>query len=194
MVKDYRDAAPEKVRRADRAVDDDAWIRDLLGRAPYGVLATVHEGQPFVNSNLFAYDADEHALYMHTAHVGRTTGNVGADERVCFTAFEMGRLLPAPRAFNMSVEYNGVVVFGRARVLTSDADKRRGLQALLDKYFGHLRPGDDYEPPDDGELKLTSVYRIEIAAWSGKRKLVEPTYEGAFLFGEHAVSAPTTHD
>ena len=89
----------------------------MLRSAAYGVLATSHEGQPFVNSNLFVYAEDEHAIYMHTARTGRTASNVGAEERVAFTVFEMGRLLPAPRAFNMSVEYEGVVVFGRAQVL-----------------------------------------------------------------------------
>jgi nitroimidazol reductase NimA-like FMN-containing flavoprotein (pyridoxamine 5'-phosphate oxidase superfamily) len=176
--------APADVRRRDREVTDDAWIREMLRTAPCGVLATVRDGQPFVNSNLFAYDEAEHAIYMHTSHAGRTAANTAADERVCFTVFEMGRLLPAPRAFNMSVEYEGVVVFGRARLLQDDDAKRRGLQRLLDKYFGHLRPNTDYAPPSAGELKLTAVYRLTIDAWSGKRKAADPAYEGAFRYGD----------
>ena len=105
MAKNYLEAPPNAVRRKDREVADDAWIHDLLHRTPMGVLATVHDGQPFVNSNTFAYDEAEHAIYMHTHRTGRTASNVGGDERVCFTVTEMGRLLPAPRAFNMSVEY-----------------------------------------------------------------------------------------
>ena len=185
-MRDALATAPADVRRKDREVTDDAWIREMLRAAPYGVLATTHDGQPFVNSNLFAYDEAEHAIYMHTSHAGRTAANAAADERVCFTVFEMGRLLPAPRAFNMSVEYNGVVVFGRARILEDNADKRHGLQRLLDKYFGHLTPDADYIDPSEDELKLTSVYRIAIDAWSGKRKAVDPGYEGAFRYGENS--------
>ena len=37
-----------EVRRRDRAVTDDGWIRGLLHRAPFGTLATVRDGQPFV--------------------------------------------------------------------------------------------------------------------------------------------------
>src|SRR5262245_35498164 len=42
-----------QVRRQDRAVTDEGWIRELLKRAPYGTLATVRDGQPFVNMNIF---------------------------------------------------------------------------------------------------------------------------------------------
>ena len=43
---------------------------------PVGALATIHDGQPFINSNLFVYDEQAHCIYMHTARVGRTQANV----------------------------------------------------------------------------------------------------------------------
>lgn len=184
-MRDYLEGAAHSVRRKDRAIDEEEWIRQLLARAPLGVLATVHGGQPFTNANIFVYSADEHAIYMHTARTGRTAANVEADERVCFTAFEMGRLLPAPRAFNMSVEYNGVVAFGRGRVLDCTDEKARGLQLLVAKYFSHLTPVADYALPSEEELRLTAVYRIAIDAWSGKRKAVDADYPGAFVYPHH---------
>jgi nitroimidazol reductase NimA-like FMN-containing flavoprotein (pyridoxamine 5'-phosphate oxidase superfamily) len=180
MVREY--TAPTDMRRKDRGIDDDAWIRALLERAPMGTLATVRDGQPFINTNTFVYDAEQHAIFMHTARTGRTPENVAEDERICFTVTEMGRMLPAPRAFNMSIEYNSVVVFGRARIISDPAEKDVVLRALVDKYFHHLRIGEDYEPADDGELALTAVYRIEIDAWTGKQKRVEDDYPGAFTY------------
>ena len=100
------------MRRRDRAVADETWIRELLDKAATGVLATVDNGQPFVNSNLFVYDEAEHVIWTHTAATGRTRDNVDRDARVCFTAYEMGRLLPADEALEFSVEYAGVVAFG----------------------------------------------------------------------------------
>ena len=194
MVRDYLIEAAASVRRKDRAVEDEGWIRQKLRTAPYGVMATAHDGQPFVNSNLFVYDERERAIYMHTARTGRTASNVGSSERVAFTVFEMGRLLPAPRAFNMSVEYEGVVVFGRARLLESEKEKRRGLGLLVEKYFSRLAPVVDYALPSTEELSLTSVYRIEIESWSGKRKAVEADYAGAFRFGGQIDSEEQTGD
>jgi nitroimidazol reductase NimA-like FMN-containing flavoprotein (pyridoxamine 5'-phosphate oxidase superfamily) len=173
-----------QVRRKDRTVSDEAWIRDLLHRAPFGTLATVRDGQPFVNMNIFVYDQPAHALYLHTARAGRTRANVEADERVCFGVGEMGRLLPASTAMHFSVEYAGVVVFGRARIIDDEAEATRALQQLLDKYAPHLRPGRDYRPIQPEELAVTAVYRIEIEEWSGKQKVAPADHPGAFLYGQ----------
>ncbi len=166
-----------KIRRAERAKDD-AWIRAFLHRAPFGSMATVHDEQPFIVTRNFVYDQAVHAIYLHGAVKGRTYANVQANGRVCFSASEMGRLLPAKRAMNFGVEYSGVVVFGRAKVVTDIAEARHGMQLLLDKYFPHLQPGEDYEPATDSDLRNTAVYRIDIESWSGKEKQVEADIPG----------------
>jgi uncharacterized protein len=171
-------------RRRDRAVNDEAWLRDFLTHAAHGTLATVRDGQPFVNMNLFVYDAAKHVVYLHTARTGRTRANVEAEERVCFAVSTMGRLLPAPVALEFSVEYTGVTVFGRAAVVEDEAEARDALQMLLDKYFPHLRPGRDYRPITPEELARTSVYRVRIDQWAGKRKEVAADFPGAFLYGQ----------
>ena len=169
-----------QMRRGDRAVEDEAWIKRFLHYAPVGTLATTHDGQPFINSNLYVYDEDANAIYLHTARKGRTRDNVEADERVCFSIMEMGRLLPADVALEFSVEYAGVVIFGRGHVVADEDEARRALQLLLDKYAPHLRPGDDYRPITDNELSRTAVYRVDIDDWSGKQKRVADDFPGAF--------------
>lgn len=170
---------PTAMRRRDRAKDD-GWIRAFLTAAPFGYLATVADGRPFLNSNLFVYDGAAHALYFHTARVGRTRSNLEEGAPVTFSAGSMGRLLPAPEALEFSVEYASVVVFGHGRVVTDDEEAYRALQLLLDKYAPHLRPGRDYRPSTPEELKRTSVFRVDVEAWSGKEKVVEPDFPGAF--------------
>ncbi|MBE2272380.1 MAG: pyridoxamine 5'-phosphate oxidase family protein [Anaerolinea sp.] len=184
MSKDYTALPLNEVRRTDRAVFDDDWIVKLLHRAPQGMLATVNNGQPFINSNLFVYDPENHAIYTHTARIGRTRSNVEEEERVCFSVTEMGRLLPADEALEFSVEYTGVVVFGHASIVEG-GEAERGLQLLLDKYFPHLQPGRDYRPIQPEELKRTSVFKIAVESWSGKKKEVEADFPGAFLYGQH---------
>jgi nitroimidazol reductase NimA-like FMN-containing flavoprotein (pyridoxamine 5'-phosphate oxidase superfamily) len=92
----------------------------------------------------------------------------------------MGRLLPADKAMGFGVEYAGVVAFGRAAIVTDVAEAKRGLQLLLNKYFPHLRPGEDYTRATDDELKVTAVYRIEIESWSGKEARADADFPGAF--------------
>src|SRR5687768_1359730 len=184
MTKDYAALPYNQVRRADRAVADEAWIEALLARSLTGSLATIYDGQPFINTNLFVYHAPEHCIYMHTARLGRTQANVAKGDRFCFSVSEMGRLLPAAEALEFSVEYASVVVFGRARIVADPAEAGRALQLLLDKYFSHLQPERDYRGIQPEELKRTSVYRLDIEQWSGKKKEVAEDFPGAFRFGE----------
>ncbi|MBW4437958.1 MAG: pyridoxamine 5'-phosphate oxidase family protein [Pleurocapsa minor GSE-CHR-MK-17-07R] len=182
MSRDYAAQPNTQVRRSDRAVEDEAWMVEMLSRVPVGYLATTHDGQPFINSNLYVYDAARHCIYMHTARVGRTRANVDAAEKVCFTISEIGRLLPADEALEFSVEYSGIVAFGTAHVVTDRDEQVHALQILLDRYFPHLQPGRDYRGIIDEELTRTSVFRIDISEWSGKRKKIDGPFAGAFEY------------
>lgn len=172
------------IRLADRAVDDDVWIKAFLDRAAYATWATAVDNQPFINTNTFIYDADRHAIYMHSGYEGRTHRNVLANDRVCLSVSEMGRLLPADRAIAFSVEYASVVVFGRAKVVSDEAEARAALQGLLDKYFPHLKPGVDYADMPSDEIARTCVYRIDIEEWSAKRNAKPKDFPGAFEFSD----------
>jgi len=168
-----------KIRRKDRAKDD-AWIRSFLHRAPMGTMATTCDGQPFLVTRNFAFDEATHAIYMHGAMKGRSIENVQANPRVCFSISEMGRLLPADEAIKFGAEYAGVVVFGRASLVTDAEEAAHGLQLLLDKYFPHLKPRVDYKPISPEALKITAVFRVDIESWSGKEKKVADDFPGAF--------------
>lgn len=173
-------AAPRPIRRRDRQVADEAWMRAMLEAAPVGVLSMVEEGRPVANVNLFVLDPGADVLYLHTAHAGHTRDVVSSSPEVCFTVARSGRLLPADEALEFSVEYASVIVRGRARVVEDPKEAAAALQALLDKYAPHLRPGEDYSPITLGELRRTAVYRVDIESWSGKEKRVEGEVERAY--------------
>ncbi|HUN21794.1 MAG TPA: pyridoxamine 5'-phosphate oxidase family protein [Anaerolineales bacterium] len=182
MPKDYAILPPTQVRRSDRAITDVQWITDFVRQAAVGTFATEHNGQPFLNSNLFAYSAERHAIYFHTANVGRTKANVEQNPKVCFTVFSMGRLLPAAEALEFSVEYQSVVAFGTVQVVEETGEAEYGLQLLMDKYAPHLRPDRDYRPIQLEEIRRTGVFRMDITEWVGKRKKVADDFPGAFWY------------
>ncbi len=175
-----------KIRRRDRAKGE-TWIRSFVSQARVGVLAIARDGQPVQNGNLFVYDQAKHAIYIHTARTGLTRSVFSSPAPVCFSAFEMGRLLPADEALEFSVEFAGVVAFGIGRLVEDSAEERDALQMLLDKYAPELRPGQDYRGITEAELKRTSVYRVDIEEWTGKAKLGGDDFPGAFYVPPPAV-------
>lgn len=183
--------ALDEVRRRDKARDD-AWVRAFLHSGAWGALATVSDGQPFINTNLYVFDEEENVIFLHTARTGRTRSNVEQGGPVCFSVAEMGRILPDEIALEFSVEYAGVTVFGRAAVVEDDGEKARALQLLLDKYAPHLKPDRDYRPANQKELDRTSVFRIDIESWSGKANVKPADFPGAFWYDDRRRPSPFT--
>lgn len=170
--------------RADRAVTDEVWLKAMLHSAPYGMLATEWQGQPFLKPTLFGYDEPRQALYFHGAAQGRTRQNLDINPRASFCLCKMGRLLPAATAMGFSMEYESVTVFGQVRLVADPDEARDGLQLLLDKYFPHLKPGEDYRQIIPEELNITAVYRLDIEQWSGKANHARDDFPGAFFYAD----------
>ena len=84
-----------------------------------------------------------------------------------------GRRLPSNVALEFSLQYESLVAYGCVQVLEDFAEKREALYGLLAKYFPDMTAGREYRPITDQELKCTSVYRIQIESWSGKRNWAE---------------------
>jgi uncharacterized protein len=170
-------------RRADQTVQDESWLKALLHRAAYGSLGMEYQGQPFVKPTLYVYDEPAHAIYFHGAVEGRTRTNIEANPRTCFCICELGRLLPADTAMQFGIEYASVMVFGKTVLVQDAREAEHALQLLLDKYFPHLKPGEDYRTVVPEELNITLVYRIDIDQWSGKEDRQASDFPGAFFYG-----------
>lgn len=154
------------MRRQDRAVMEEAWIAGYLTEAPYGVLGTEDDGQPFLTPLTFVYDPETKSLYFHGSRAGRMFRNVSGNDKACFNACRMGAVIRAPQACKFDVEYESVTAFGRLTLLDDAAQGLRALALLATKY-GAEAP---VEIPAEA-LKRTAVYRFEIEEWSGKRNV-----------------------
>jgi nitroimidazol reductase NimA-like FMN-containing flavoprotein (pyridoxamine 5'-phosphate oxidase superfamily) len=161
------------IRRSDRAVLDDAAIAAMLREGQVAFVATCSGDQPYVLPNLYWFNSDRHTLYFHTATEGRTRMNVEDNPKVSASVATMGKLLPAEKAYDFSVEYSSVCVFGEARIVEDEEEARYALQGLLDKYFPDHIPGENYRPITRDEITRTTVFAIEIESWSGKRKVAD---------------------
>ena len=148
---------------------DDGWIRDFLGRARIGHVATQSGNQPYITPVTFWYDPGKHEIYFHTNIVGRLRANSERNARVCFEASKAGKALPSNVALNFNIQYESVVAFGNIRIVEDEVEMRRILYGLIDKYFPGMKPGEHYRPITPNELRVTTVFAISIDSWSGKR-------------------------
>lgn len=168
------------IRRKDRLVQDEDWIKDMLRFEPYCTVATAVNNQPFIRPSAFYYSEVDNAIYIHGAQRGRGFDNLKVNNNVCLCVYVTGKMRGHVRAFDFFLEQAGVIVFGQAFVVEDNQKKQEVMQALFEKHVPQLIPFEDYEPASQSEIDQTTVYRIDIEAWSGKMKWTDE--EPSFYF------------
>jgi nitroimidazol reductase NimA-like FMN-containing flavoprotein (pyridoxamine 5'-phosphate oxidase superfamily) len=168
MPRDYQNELPVAFQRLPEYQRDDEWISAFLREAKVGHIASAWDDQPFLNPTTFWFDETNHQIIFHSNVAGRIRSNIETNSRVCFETSDFGKLLPANVALEFSLQFRSVIVFGSARLSNDPKEARRVMYGLIHKYYPALTAGREYREITDMELKRTSVYAIQIEAWSGK--------------------------
>ena len=154
-----------KVKRVpQRGHYDRETINRILDKAFYCHVGFVHEGYPVVIPTAFGRRDDE--IYIHGSTASRMMKNLSEGLDICITVTALTGLVMAKSAFHHSMNYESVVLFGRATLLESDEDKMLGLKSFTD----HVLPGrwEEARKPNKKELKGTSVLKLVIDEASAK--------------------------
>ena len=168
MPRDYQSESPAAFQRLPEYQRDEAWIRAFLHDAKVGHIASVQDGQPFLNPSAFWFDEVNHQIIFHSNVAGRIRSNIENNSQVCFEVSEIGKMLPANVALEFSLQFRSVIVFGEARLISDPEEARRVMYGLIHKYFPDMGAGKEFREITDKELKRTSIYAIRIEEWSGK--------------------------
>ncbi len=136
----------------------------LLERMPVGRLAVTTEDGPYIVAVNYLFF--EGSIYFHSALAGRKMDALRADPRVCFLADEIGPQVLWERGCGISQIYKSVVCFGKAEIVEEQAEKRRILEKMVQKYVPAKYPT---PPMKDENIKNTAVIKIVIESMSGKK-------------------------
>lgn len=151
-------------RRPQRVAYDRALIHAILDEAPLCHVGVTIDGSPFVMPTTHWRVGDE--LFIHGARKSRLVEALAAGAQACVTVSLIDGWVLARSAFHHSVNYRSVMLFGTARPVEEEAEKRAALDALLDK----IRPGRSREAraPNAAELRTTALLAFPIAEASAK--------------------------
>ena len=127
-------------------------------------------GQPVVIPTGYGRIGD--VLYIHGSAASRMLRTLSEGIDVCVTATLVDGLVLARSAFHHSFNYRSVVVFGKARVVTSKDEKMTALRAFTE----HVIAGrwDEVREPNDNELKATTVLALPLEEASAKIRTGPP--------------------
>lgn len=149
------------LRRKSREMSEER-CRAVLRTASSGVLAVLGDGGwPYAVPLSFVLLGN--ALFFHGAKTGEKLDALRAEERCSFCVVDRDDVDPD----RYTTHFRSVIVFGRLRELTDEAEKREKITALAKKY----NPTDTAEHREkyiDDELAAMSMLRLDIEHMTGK--------------------------
>jgi nitroimidazol reductase NimA-like FMN-containing flavoprotein (pyridoxamine 5'-phosphate oxidase superfamily) len=122
------------------------------------------EGQPYVLPMAMARDGK--SLLLHGSIASRLMKSLDSGLPCCVTITHLDGLVLARSAFNSSMHYRSVMIFGVARAVSEFADKERGLNLLTE----HLLPGRmvDIRPSTRKEINATMLLTLPLETFTVK--------------------------
>jgi len=149
------------MRRKDREITDRRVIDAIIRECRVCRLGLCDEGEPYVVPMCFGYDGS--AVYFHAALEGRKLDIIRRSDRVCLEWDILRELSEMQPPCRWKTVYQSVIAWGRAEILSTLPEKRRGLDILLSHYgaVGRALP--------DEAVERTCVIRVVIDRISGKQ-------------------------
>ena len=122
------------------------------------------EGQPYVTPTTFWRHEDR--VYWHGSSASRMLRQLQTGIRACFTVTHIDGFVMARSGFHHSVNYRSVMALGIAQAITDPAEKRRSLDAFVERVF----PGRNaaLRPATAQEIKATTVVGMDLKEVSAK--------------------------
>jgi len=157
-------------RLPQRGVYDRQLVYTILDEGFICHVGFVAQGKPVVIPTGYARVDDQ--LYIHGSQASRMLRTLKTGIDVCVTVTLLDGLVLARSAFNHSMNYRSVVVFGKAAAIKEPGAKLAALRALAE----HMIPGrwDEVRQPTDQELKATTVLSLLLEEVSAKVRTGPP--------------------
>ncbi len=139
-------------------------VHRVLDAGLFAQVAFVEDGAPVVVPMIYGRDGD--TILLHGARKARVIRLLEETEQACLNVTLLDGLVLARSAFNSSMEYRSVTLFGRPRLLEGSDAKLRAMRIISE----HTMPGrwDELRKPHDREVKMTGVIAFEIDTASAK--------------------------
>ncbi len=138
--------------------------RDIIDEALICHVGFTVEEQPYVIPMSLGRDGD--SILVHGSVASRLMKNLGDGLPCCLTITHLDGLVMARSAFNSSMNYRSLMVFGTARLVSDPKEKKRGFDILVE----HLLPGRLAELRDSTrkEINATTLLSLPLETFSIK--------------------------
>jgi len=165
VTNQYPVTRQNKVRQLkEKARYDKDTVHQLLDAGMVAHVGFVQDGDPIVVPMIYGREGE--IVYLHGARKARVIRLLEQTERVCLNVTMLDAIVLARSAFNSSMNYRSVTVFGKPRLLEIEEEKLHAMKVISE----HTMPGrwDELRAPHDREVKMTGVIALDVETGSAK--------------------------
>ena len=165
MANEYTLSERNKVRQLrEKAQYDRDTVHAILDAGLVAHVAVVQDGEPVVVPMLYGRDGE--TLFLHGARKARIIRMLAGDGKACVNVTLLDGLVLARSAFESSMNYRSVTVYGPARLVDGLDEKERALDVIAEAAMPGRRA--ELRPSLENELRMTGVIAIDIETASAK--------------------------
>ena len=165
MSSDYDIHKQNKVRQLrEKAVYDKKTVHAILDAGILAHVAFVQDGSPVVVPMLYGREGE--TIYLHGARKARVIRMLEDTEQASMNVTLLDALVLARSAFNSSMNYRSVTVFGKPTFIDDWDAKLHAMHVISE----HTIPGrwEELREPLDKEIKMTGIIALSIDAAAAK--------------------------
>lgn len=152
-----------EMRRKKQLLTEEKTV-DILKSCTSGVLGVIgDDGYPYTVPVSYTYNDGK--IYVHSAKQGHKIDSIIKDDKVTFSVIEKDDVIQE----TFTTHFRSVSIFGRARILAEDSDRRQALESLVEKYSPEFIK--------EGQLEITKEWNrvclieIKIEHMTGKEAI-----------------------
>lgn len=134
---------------------------EILKSCTSGVLGVIGDDDyPYTVPVSYALKDDK--IFIHSAKEGHKIDSIKRNDKVTFCVIEKDEVIQK----NFDTHFRSVSIFGRARILTDDSEKRYALESLVEKYSpNYIEKG---QKVIENGLNRVCVVEVKIEHMTGK--------------------------
>lgn len=165
MSDEYTVSKQNQVRQLrEKASYDRATVHGILDAGIVAHVAFIQDGSPVVVPMLYGRDGER--IFLHGARKSRVIRLLEQTDRASLNVTLLDALVFARSAFNSSMNYRSVTVFGKPEFV-DDRDRKLHAMHVISE---HTMPGRwaELRAPLDKEIKMTGIISLGIESASAK--------------------------
>lgn len=165
MTGTYKVGRDNKARQLrEMASYDKATVHAILDAALVAQVGFVQDGAPVVVPMIFG--REDETMYLHGARKARVIRLLEKTDRACVNVTLIDGIVYARSAFNSSMNYRSVTLFGHPQLIDGNEEKLHAMRVISE----HTMPGrwDELRDPLEREVKMTGVIALGIDSASAK--------------------------